>query len=81
MSCFGVNILTGLWENSELNALTKRTMIEVSDKSVLLADTSKYGRRSLYNLSDWSLIKYAINDGMMNEKLISQLSNMGVKVI
>ncbi|MGK0600342.1 DeoR/GlpR family DNA-binding transcription regulator [Yokenella regensburgei] len=81
VSCFGVNLLTGLWENSELNALTKRTMIKMSQKAVLLADSSKYGRRSLYNMADWSNVKYVINDGQLDAEALARFSQLGVTVI
>ncbi|EJJ1248341.1 DeoR/GlpR transcriptional regulator [Salmonella enterica] len=81
VSCFGVNLLTGLWENSELNAITKRTMIDVSQKTVLLADSSKYGRRSPYNMADWSQVKYVVNDGLMNTEALNRFSTLGVTVI
>ncbi|ACR68934.1 DeoR/GlpR family DNA-binding transcription regulator [Edwardsiella ictaluri] len=81
VSCFGVNLLTGLWENSELNAMTKRTMIDVSQKTVLLADSSKFGRRSPYNMADWSQVKYVANDGLMNEETLRRFASLGVTVI
>ncbi|MFZ3387621.1 DeoR/GlpR family DNA-binding transcription regulator [Buttiauxella gaviniae] len=81
VSCFGVNLLTGLWENSEMNAATKKVMIDVSEKTVLLADASKYGRRSPYNMADWSMIDCVINDGQMNKETVNVLSSLDVTVI
>lgn len=81
VSCFGVNLLTGLWENSELNAMTKRAMIDVSQKTVLLADSSKYGRRSPYNMADWSQVKYVADDGLMNDETLSRFAELGVTVL
>lgn len=81
VSCFGVNIHTGLWENSEINAMTKRAMIDVSQKTVLLADSGKYGRRSLYNMVDWSKVRYVVNDGMMDNKTLTRFGELGITVI
>ncbi len=81
VSCFGVNIHTGLWENSEMNAMTKRAMIDVSQKTVLLADSSKYGRRSLYNMADWSKVRYVANDGQLSRETLARFSDLGVVVL
>ncbi|MGL4724856.1 MAG: DeoR/GlpR family DNA-binding transcription regulator [Scandinavium sp.] len=81
VSCFGVNLFTGLWENSEMNAATKKTMIEVSQKTVLLADSSKYGRRSPYNMADWSMIDYVANDGLMDDETRNSLNALGVTIV
>jgi|GEM_PF-1872533 DeoR family L-fucose operon activator len=81
ISCFGVNLHTGLWENSEINAATKKVMIEVSQKTVLLADFSKYGRRSPYNMADWPMIDYVINDGQMDGETLAALGLLNVAIL
>lgn len=81
VSCFGVNIYTGLWENSEQNAMTKRTMIDVSQHTILLADKSKFGRRSAYNMADWSQVKYVIDDEQMSPEIQARFEQIGVIVI
>ena len=81
VSCFGVDLFTGLWESSERNALTKKTMIEVSQETVLLADSSKFGRRSPYNMADWSRVNYVVNDGQLDEAILTRLAAHGVTVI
>lgn len=81
ISCFGVNIYSGLWENSEKNAETKRTMIGVSNKTVLLADSSKFGRKSPYHMADWSMVKYVINDNQLDNSMVKHLNSLGVTVI
>ncbi|WP_046174276.1 DeoR/GlpR family DNA-binding transcription regulator [Domibacillus indicus] len=46
LSCKGVHLETGLSDSNEQQALLKKKMIEQSDHVILMADSSKFGRRA-----------------------------------
>ena len=50
LSCSGYDEKSGVWDSNENNYQVKRTFMQVSDKTVLLADKSKHKKKSLLRL-------------------------------
>lgn len=81
ISCFGVNSYSGLWENSEKNASLKQIMIKSAKKTILLADSTKFGRKGPFHIANWSVIKHVISDEQLDKKTIKHLHSLGVQII
>lgn len=58
----------------------KKNMIHSADKVVLLADSSKYGKKAFSTISSWDLIDTFITDKIDNE-FREKLEELGVEVI
>ncbi|EGR2987594.1 DeoR/GlpR transcriptional regulator, partial [Vibrio parahaemolyticus] len=56
ISCDGFDELNGVWDSNEYNYDIKRTFIEVSEKVILLADKSKYKKKSLLKICNFDEI-------------------------
>lgn len=80
ISCFGVNSYSGLWENSEQNASLKQVMIKSAEKTILLADSSKFGRKGPFHIANWATIKHVISDELLDTKIIKHLCSLGVQI-
>ncbi|ENM5889905.1 DeoR/GlpR transcriptional regulator [Vibrio mimicus] len=50
ISCVGFDEHSGVWDSNEYNYEIKREFIQVSDKVILLADKSKYKKKSLLRI-------------------------------
>jgi DeoR family transcriptional regulator of aga operon len=62
---------------AQLNALMIRAAREVS----VIADATKFGRRSLSIIGDIKSIHRVITDNRVNEELVCQLRKMGIEVL
>ncbi|MDD7254640.1 DeoR/GlpR family DNA-binding transcription regulator [Bullifex porci] len=58
----------------------KKNMIHSADKVVLLADSSKYGKKAFSTISSWDLIDTFITDKIDND-FREKLEELGVEVI
>jgi len=61
----------------QLNAQMLRAAREVS----VLADATKFGRRSLSLIGDMRSIHRVITDSRANEEMVCQLRQMGIEVL
>jgi DeoR family transcriptional regulator, L-fucose operon activator len=60
VASFGIDKDTGAWDSNEVNAMTKRVMLSVARKRVLLADPSKFWRRNLFNMAGWDTFGHLV---------------------
>ncbi|MGV2986715.1 DeoR/GlpR family DNA-binding transcription regulator [Vibrio sp. E150_011] len=61
-SCVGFDYDSGVWDSNEYNYQIKRSFIEISQQVVLIADKSKYKKRSLLKICDSELVDVVITD-------------------
>ncbi len=62
------------------DAITKRALIEVSERVVLLADSSKFDARAMVKICDWEVIdRLIVDDGITDEK-VRMIRQQGVEV-
>lgn len=64
ISCVGFSESSGVWDSNEYNCDIKKTLISVSDKSILIADKSKLNRKSLLRICNYSDINLVITDAI-----------------
>jgi len=77
----GIDVIYGLSTPNIEEAHFNRTMIEMSNQVIVLADSSKIGKRSLALICPASKIDVLITDsGITNEQKVS-LKNIGIQVI
>lgn len=66
---------------NDFDALTKRALIEVSEKVVLLADSSKFTTRAMVKVCGWEGISTLITDEGISREAETYLRDNNVKVI
>ncbi|SFL48422.1 DeoR/GlpR family DNA-binding transcription regulator [Salibacterium qingdaonense] len=80
-SCLGVDIQRGVSEMHEDQALVKKQLISISENLYLLADSSKFGEKSLFRLCDVSILDYLITDNKVSMNSIRDVNKSGVSII
>ncbi|SFP83937.1 DeoR/GlpR family DNA-binding transcription regulator [Salibacterium halotolerans] len=80
-SCLGVDIQRGVSEMHEDQALVKKQLISISENLYLLADSSKFGEKSLFRLCDVSILDYVITDNKVSMNFIREVNKSGVSII
>ncbi|MCW8344807.1 DeoR/GlpR family DNA-binding transcription regulator [Vibrio sp. ZSDZ65] len=61
-SCVGFDYDSGVWDSNEYNYQIKRSFIEISQQVILIADKSKYKKRSLLKICDSESVDVVITD-------------------
>ncbi|MCD9558288.1 DeoR/GlpR transcriptional regulator [Photobacterium carnosum] len=62
ISCVGFDKESGVWDSNEYNLDVKRTLIKVSNKSILIADKSKHRKKSLLKICNIDEIDILISN-------------------
>lgn len=66
ISCVGFDELSGVWDSNEYNYEIKKMFINVSEKVILLADKSKYKKKSLLKVCNFDEIDIVISNADVN---------------
>lgn len=66
---------------NHMEAAVKRALIEISDRAVLLADSSKVGRRALSRFADMGEFAVMITDDGIEQKAAERIRARGVELI
>ncbi|WP_422350957.1 transcriptional repressor AgaR [Flagellimonas sp.] len=77
----GLDIDNGLSTPNIEEAHLNATMIEMASQIIVLADSSKIGKRSLAFICPMSKIHVLITDSGIGEEQKSQIENLGIKVV
>jgi DeoR/GlpR family transcriptional regulator of sugar metabolism len=81
LSTVGLDTEVGLTTLDIMEAQLNRRMIESSSEVTVLADSSKFGRRSLSLISDWRQVRRVITDTGASDADVERLSGRSVEVI
>ena len=83
ISCKGVHLEEGLSDSNEWQALLKKKMLEIADKTILLADSSKFGVRTFVQITKINNIDEIITDSMLSKEYSNALNekNLNLKVV
>lgn len=76
----GIDLNYGLTTSSMSEALLNRKMIEASQKTIILVDSSKFGKRGFGKICNIDDIEQIITDSNVSEHTIKTLESMGVEV-
>jgi DeoR family transcriptional regulator, aga operon transcriptional repressor len=77
----GFDIDYGLTTPNLLEAKVNRAMMESAKTTIVVCDSSKFGRRSLSLIAPTSEVHQAITDNKIPSKVLRSLRDSGVKVI
>jgi len=80
-SCRGVSAQNGSMDSSEEEAELRRIMMEHSEQTYLLYDSSKFQKNAFYKICDFSKIDYSITDTCPPEDIMKQLEANHVAAI
>ena len=76
----GFDVRFGLTTPNLLEAKVNRVMIEVARRTVVVCDSSKFGRRSLSSIAPTSAVHQAITDSRIPKADLRALEEAGIEV-
>lgn len=77
----GIDLEFGVTISNITEATLNQKMLSTSQKVVILADSTKFGRRGLGKICNLDDIDYIITDQRTSSKYITALEEIGIKVI
>jgi DeoR family L-fucose operon activator len=75
ISCVGFCFESGIWDSNEYNCEIKKKFIEISNDVLLIADKTKFNKRSLLKICDINSINTIITDTDLTGVDISKFNN------
>ncbi len=81
MSCNGIALMRGITNSSEMEADIKKIAIQVSGKSVLLADSEKFNKISLYTFAQMGDFTSLITDRPIDEPMAREINDAGTEIV
>ncbi len=81
LSCVGADLYTGLWDMNEGVAELKDELIKSSVHTVLLADSSKFGKKTPFKLCNWNEIDFVIDDGSIAPTYSQKFHELDINII
>jgi DeoR/GlpR family transcriptional regulator of sugar metabolism len=79
-SCKGFHADHGIYENNEMDALVKESFIGISEKLILLAESTQFGHKSLTSFCKMSEISQLIIDHRISVNSLTALKSKGILV-
>lgn len=76
----GIDLEFGLTTTNVMEAHLNRQMIKVSQKTILLADSTKFGKRGFGKICGFEDIDQIITDKGVSDYVVRALEGMGIKV-
>jgi len=76
----GIDLESGLTTTNLMEASLNQKCIKVAQMTVVLADSSKFGRRGFGRICPVEDVEHIITDDGINPELVRQIENRGVKV-
>jgi DeoR family myo-inositol catabolism operon transcriptional repressor len=77
----GISLTKGITNSSSIEAEIKRAIIKVSERRILLADSSKFDKASLVTFAPFSQIDAIISDAPPPESYLEALASAGVEFV
>ncbi|RIJ43060.1 transcriptional repressor AgaR [Pontibacter oryzae] len=76
----GIDLEFGLTTTNVMEAHLNRRMIQVAQKTIVLADSTKFGKRGFGRICGFEDIDHIITDSGISEYIVKELEGMGIKV-
>lgn len=76
----GIDIEFGLTTTNVMEAQLNRKMIAASQKTIVLADSSKFGKRGFGRICGLEDIEQVITDSGISDHMVEMLKGMGIEV-
>ena len=81
MSCNGIALTRGITNSSEMEADIKKIAIQVSGKSILLADSEKFNKISLYTFAQMGDFTSLITDQPIDDAMAREISDSNTDLL
>jgi len=76
----GIDLEFGLTTTNMMEAQLNKKMIEASQKTIVLADSTKFGKRGFGRICKLENIEQVITDSHVSEHMVDTLRGMGIEV-
>ncbi|MBC2579462.1 DeoR/GlpR family DNA-binding transcription regulator [Clostridium sp. DJ247] len=80
-SCSGISITAGITDYGIGEIEIKKKMMQCSQQTIVVADSTKFGVVSLLNVCNFDKINMIITDSKLNTKVKDKYLNLGVEII
>jgi DeoR/GlpR family transcriptional regulator of sugar metabolism len=80
ISCKGVHIEGGLSDSNEWQALLKRQMMSISDQTILMADSTKFGVRNFAHITGIQQVDLVLTDSNIEDLTSHAFEEKGVQI-
>jgi DeoR/GlpR family transcriptional regulator of sugar metabolism len=80
-SCQGFDLQQGLSQPYEAHVQLKKNMAAMSDQLILLADSSKFKRKSLIKLMEMEAVSTVVTDSQFPEEAAAEMETSGIRVV
>lgn len=77
----GIDIEFGLTTTNVMEAQLNRKMIKAAQKTIVLADSTKFGKRGFGRICGLEDVEQIITDSGISEHIMKSLKDMGIEVI
>ena len=76
----GIDLEFGITTTDMMEASLNRVMIASAQKTIVLADSSKFGKRGFSKIADMEEVDHIITDSGINPSTAAQIEDMGIKL-
>ena len=77
----GIDLEFGITTTDMREAALNQKMIAAAQKTIVLADSSKFGRRGFAKIADIDAVDVIITDAGISPKIIKKLEDLGIELI
>lgn len=77
----GIDFDYGITTTEMREAQLNQKMMAASQKTIVLADSSKFGRRGFAKISDMDAVDLIITDAGVSPKVVHQIENLGIELV
>ncbi len=80
ISCKGVHLDAGLSDSNEWQALLKKQMMSISDQTILLVDSTKFGVRTFVQVARLNQVHQIITDTNLSSTYLHEIQEKNIPV-
>ena len=81
MGVDGIDFDFGITTTEMREAMLNKKMMAAAQKTIVLADSSKFGRRGFAKIADISAVDIIITDAGISPKIVKQVEDLGIELI
>ena len=77
----GIDMDFGITTTDMREATLNQKMMAAAQKTIVLADSSKFGRRGFAKIADIDAVDIIITDAGISPKMVSKIEDLGIELI
>ena len=77
----GIDLDFGITTTEMREATLNQKMMTAAQKTIVLADSSKFGRRGFAKIADMDAVDIIITDAGISPKIIKKVEDLGIELI